>query len=116
MIQFPEAIADAYVRPARNVALPSMPGRQVKFLQGHAVIKDGRDLVAMMRRPEVLIQMTPYSLSWLETFLKEAGENIRAEVQWPERPVPNSATRATEPETWDPSLVAHGTDRADAGT
>ena len=51
MIQFQEALADAYVLPARNVAMPSTPGRQVKFLQGHAVIKHGKDLVAMMLRP-----------------------------------------------------------------
>ena len=105
MIQFRESIADAYVRPARNVALPSLPGRQVKFLQGHAVIKDGRDLVAMMRRPEVLLIMTPYSLSWLETFMAEAKGNIRAEVQWPEK--------RPEPE-WDPSY--RGTDSAESGS
>jgi len=103
MIQFPQAIADAYVMPSRNVALPSMPGRQVKFLQGHAVIKDGRDLVAMMRRPEVKIIMTPYARSWMETFFKEAGDNIRAEVQWPE----------TEPQ-WDPSY--RGTDSPESGS
>jgi hypothetical protein len=110
MINFaPHSIADAYVRPARNVALPSMPGRQVKFLQGHAVIKDGRDLVAMMRRPEVTIIMTPYALSWLETFLHEAGDKIRAEVQWPER-----ATDDKPLANWDPSY--RGTDRPDART
>ena len=107
MIQFPESIADAYVRPSRNVALPSLPGRQVKFLQGHAVIKDGRDLVAMMRRPEVTLIMTPYSLSWLETFMKEAGGNIRAEVQWPED--------KTKPLLgWDPK--PDGADSPDPGT
>lgn len=109
MIQFRESIADAYVRPARNVALPSLPGRQVKFLQGHAVIKDGRDLVAMMRRPEVLLVMTPYSLSWLETWMAAVGENIRAEVQWPEKPEPEP----TRPEGWDPP---DGTVSPDPGT
>ena len=107
MIQFQEALADAYVLPARNVAMPSTPGRQVKFLQGHAVIKNGRDLVAMMLRPDVKIVMTPYSLSWLETFFKEAGEGVRAEVQWPEsesRPLAN----------WDPSY--RGADSPDPGT
>jgi hypothetical protein len=108
VIQFNESIADAYVSPSRNVALPSMPGRQVKFLQGHAVIKDGRDLVAMMRRPEVKLILTPYALSWLETFLAEAGENIRAEVQWPEAQAPASR--------WDPTLRPDGTDRPDPGT
>ena len=104
MIQFQESIADCYVLPARNVMLPSTPGRQVRFLQGHAVIKHGRDLVAMMRRPDVKIQLTPFALSWLDTFLAEAGERMRAEVQWPERPRPNQQTVATEPEVvWDPS-------------
>lgn len=83
MIAFPEIIADAYVRPARNVAMPSMPGRQVRFLQGHAAIKDGRDLVAMMKRPDVQIVMTAYAESWMETFLANAGE-VRADVMWPE--------------------------------
>jgi hypothetical protein len=106
MIQFPEAIADAYVSPSRNVALPSMPGRQVKFLQGHAVIKDGRDLVAMMKRPEVKIIMTPYSLSWLEVFFKEAGGSVRAEVQWPERAAEVS---------WDSRYRPDGTDSAEPG-
>jgi hypothetical protein len=107
VIAFNQPIADAYVQPARNVALPSMPGRQVKFLQGHAVIKDGRDLVAMMRRPEVKLILTPYAMSWMETFMAAAGENIRAEVQWPEqadKPLAN----------WDPSY--RGTDRSEPGT
>jgi len=104
VIQFQESIADCYVLPARNVMLPSTPGRQVRFLQGHAVIKHGRDLVAMMLRPDVKIQLTPYALSWLETFFAEAGEQVRAEVQWPERQ-PQQRTVATEPESvvWDPS-------------
>jgi len=110
MIQFNESIADAYVMPRRNVAMPSTPGRQVKFLQGHAVIKHGRDLVAMMRRPDVQLVLTPYALSWLETFLKEAGENIRAEVMWPE-PLPEP-----DKSNWDPTLRPHGTDRPDAST
>ena len=110
MIQFQEALADAYVLPARNVAMPSTPGRQVKFLQGHAVIKHGRDLVAMMLRPDVKIVMTPYSLSWLEVFFKEAGERCRAEVQWPEPPAPASET------PWDPTLRPHGADSQDAGS
>lgn len=105
MIQFDQSIADCYVLPARNVMLPSTPGRQVRFLQGHAVIKHGRDLVAMMLRPDVKIQLTPFALSWLETFLAEAGERTRAEVQWPERPRPNQQTVAAEPmAVWDPSL------------
>ena len=82
MIQFTHILADAYVRPARNVAMPSMPGRQVKFLQGHAAIKDGRDLAAMLRRNDVLIVMTDYARSWIEEIQKAAGE-VRAEVRWP---------------------------------
>jgi len=106
VIQFQESIADAYVLPARNVMLPSTPGRQVRFLQGHAVIKHGRDLVAMMLRPDVKIQLTPYALSWLETFFAEAGERVRAEVQWPERSNPPTPVTPSAPESviWDPSL------------
>jgi hypothetical protein len=113
MISFPQAIADAYVMPSRNVALPSTPGRQVRFLQGHAVIKDGRDLVAMMRRVGVLIVLTPYALGWRETFLKEAGEGVRAEVRWPESepepppPVPPEPLPVSAVE-WDPK---HRADR-----
>lgn len=84
MIQFTEVLADAYVRPARNVAMPSQPGRQVKFLQGHAAIKDGRDLAAMLRRPDVLLVLTDYALSWIEEIERAAGQ-IRAEVRRPER-------------------------------
>lgn len=79
MIAFPQAIAEAYVHPARNVALPSMPGRQVKFLQGHSTIKDGRDLVAMLRDARVKVVLTPYAMSWWPTWQKQAG-TIRAEV------------------------------------
>ena len=86
MIQFSESLADAYVRPARNVAMPSMPGRTVKFLQGHAVIKDGRDMVAMLKRGDVKIVLTPYASSWMETWFREAGQ-VKAEVLMPE-PVP----------------------------
>jgi len=113
VIQFQEALADAYVLPARNVAMPSTPGRQVKFLQGHAVIKHGKDLVAMMLRPDVKIIMTPYSLSWLEVFFKEAGERLKAEVQWPERPAPTPEQPLAN---WDPTLRPHGADRPDAGS
>ena len=117
MIQFNESIADAYVLPARNVAMPSLPGRQVKFLQGHAVIKDGRDLVAMMRRPDVKIILTPYALSWLDVFLKEAGENMRADVMWPER-TPAEVPTPAEPQPvrasgWDPP---DATDSPEPGT
>lgn len=79
MISFTQSLADAYVSPSRNVALPSMPGRQVKFLQGHATIKDGRDMVAMLRDARVKIVLTPYALSWWPTWKKAAG-TIRAEV------------------------------------
>jgi len=94
MIQFPESIADAYVRPARNVAMPSMPGRTVKFLQGHAVLKDGRDMVAMLKRDDVKIVLTPYASSWMEAWFREAG-SVRAEVLMPE-PQPRVS--------WDSSL------------
>ena len=115
MIQFQEALADAYVLPARNVAMPSTPGRQVKFLQGHAVIRHGKDLVAMMLRPDVKIVMTPYSLSWLEVFFKEAGERMRAEVMWPERlPEPEPDPPPVRPDGWDPR--PDGADSPDAST
>lgn len=108
MIQFNELLADAYVRPARNVAFPSLPGRQVKFLQGHAVIKDGRDMVAMMRRPDVKIVLTPYAMSWVETWLAAAGEQARAEILMPE----------PEPVSWDSSLRSEvlGTDSPEPDT
>ena len=94
MIQFPESIGDAYVRPARNVSMPSMPGRTVRFLQGHAVIKHGRDMVAMLKRSDVKMVLTPYSRSWMDAWFKEAG-TVKAEVLMPEPP----------PEvSWDPSL------------
>lgn len=115
MIQFDQALADAYVMPRRNIAMPSTPGRQVKFLQGHAVIKHGRDLVAMMKRPDVQIVMTPYSLSWLDVFLKEAGERLAADVMWPEAtPVPEpEPEKSTRPDGWDPP---DGSDSPDPGT
>ena len=109
MIQFDQSIADAYVSPSRNVALPSTPGRQVKFLQGHAVIKDGRDLVAMMKRPEVKIILTTYALSWLETFLAQAGGQLRAELMWPD-PVPPPVTAARPDPAWDPAYRPDGPD------
>lgn len=108
MIQFPENLADAYVQPARNVAMPSLPGRQVRFLQGHAVIKDGRDMVAMMRRADVKIVLTPYSLSWFDTWLKEAGDNVRAEILIPE-------TQPVQTRGWEIPSGADGTD-ANTGT
>ena len=112
MIQFPEDIADAYVSPARNVAMPSTPGRQVKFLQGHARIRDGRDLVAMMRRPDVKIILTAYAASWVETFLANAGDGIRAEVMWPE-PVAAQPGPPVTP-NWDPTY--RGTDGTSTGS
>jgi hypothetical protein len=108
MIQFPEALADAYVHPARNVALPSLPGRQVKFLQGHAAIKDGRDLAAMLRRKDVKVVINNFAMSWIEQILAATGE-VRAEVRWPASPEqppvvaePEAPRRRSNP-LWDPS-------------
>jgi len=92
MIQFQQSLGDAYVRPARNVMLPSTPGRQVRFMQGHAVIKHGHDMVAMLRRPDVRIVLTPYALSWWDTWAQQVGERIEADVVVPDEP------------SWDPSL------------
>jgi hypothetical protein len=94
MIQFPESIADAYVRPARNISMPSAPGRTVRFLQGHAVLKDGRDMVAMLKRGDVKIVLTPYARGWMDTWFDKAGE-VKAEVLMPE------PARAV---SWDSSL------------
>jgi len=106
MIQFPESIADAYVAPARNVAMPSTPGRTVKFLQGHAVLKDGRDMVAMLKRSDVKVVLTPYASSWMETWFREAGV-VKAEVLMPD-------PRRPEEVSWDSSLRSDvlGTDSA----
>jgi hypothetical protein len=104
VISFPQTIADAYVTPSRNVALPSAPGRQVKFLQGHAALRDGRDLVAMMKTTGVKIVMTPFAASWNDTFMREAGDRIRAEIVWPNAEAP----------TWDPEY--RGTDSPAAST
>jgi hypothetical protein len=97
MIQFSEVLADAYVHPVRNIAMPSLPGRQVKFLGGHAVIKDGRDLVAMLRRADVRIDLRPYALGWADELLKTAG-NVKADVHWPEsRPPERPPEEPPEP-------------------
>lgn len=101
MIQFQDTIADAYVHPSRNIAMPSMPGRQVKFLQGHAAIRDGRDLAAMMKRPDVKIVLTPFVMSWIEEIEKSVGE-VRAEVLYPE---------VEGPGAWDPTLRPHADNR-----
>ena len=90
--------------------MPSTPGRQVRFLQGHAVIKHGRDLVAMMLRPDVKIQLTPFALSWLDTFLAEAGDRMKAEVQWPER------TSRWDPKLREGVLSGPGGQEPDPGT
>lgn len=108
MISFAQPIADAYVSPSRNIALPSTPGRQVRFLQGHAVIKDGRDLVALMKRPEVKIVLLPHALSWADQFVAAAG-NVRAEIIWPEAPPavvvdPPVAPPLIPQMSWDPAI------------
>lgn len=84
MISFQQSIADAYVIPTRSVSMPTTPGRTVRFMMGHAVIKDGRDLVALMRRPDVKLVMTPYSMSWVEEWLAQAGDKVRAEILIPD--------------------------------
>jgi hypothetical protein len=101
VIAFNQPIADAYVQPARNVALPSMPGRQVKFLQGHAVIKDGRDLAAMLRRSDVTLVLHDYVRSWIDDIRRSAGD-VRAEVRWPYVAPPPPSPLARKP-LWDPS-------------
>lgn len=117
MIRFDEAIADAYVTGGRNIAVPSTPGRQVRFLAGHAVIKDGRDMVAMMRLKMVKLVLTPYALDWFPTWAQEARE-IRAEILRPQpvpEPVPEDLLPLPDPldpplATWDPNLRPNGTD------
>jgi hypothetical protein len=124
MIQFTEALADAYVRPARNVAMPSLPGRQVRFLQGHAVIKDGRDLAAMLRRADVKLVMLPFAQNWIDQIMTAAGQ-VRAEVLWPEG-APKPRNPQNDPK-WPRDPITHrflkrklleiardGPDRADA--
>ena len=67
----------------------------------------------MMKRPEVKIVLTPYAMSWMETFMAQAGE-VRAEVLWPEapsRPEPLREPEAVVPQpAWDPALRPHGPD------
>lgn len=113
MIQFTESIGDAYVRPARNVAMPSTPGRTVRFLQGHAVIKHGRDMVAMLKRGDVKMVLTPYASSWMESWFKEAGI-VKAEVLMPDPPTPTVPTRGWDPPEEDDD-GADGTE-PDSGT
>jgi hypothetical protein len=84
VISFQQPLADAYVPGARNIMLPSSPGRQVRFLSGHAVVKDGRDMVALMRNQMVKLVLTPFALDWFPVWEKQAGQ-IRAEIIRPAR-------------------------------
>jgi hypothetical protein len=121
VIRFDQVIGDAYVTGGRNIAVPSTPGRQVRFLAGHAQIKDGRDMVAMMRLKMVKIVLTPFAMDWFPTWAAEA-RNIQAEILRPQ-PVPDPAV---EPPTtqdpalllanWDPTLRPNGADGDQPGS
>lgn len=121
MIRFDEIVADAYVTGGRNIMLPSTPGRQVRFLGGHAAIKDGRDMVAMMRLSMVKLVLTPYAMSWFPTWAAEA-RTIQAEIL---RPPPPPEPEAPDPpapdadkplQNWDPSLRPGGADSGQPGS
>ena len=118
MIAFQEPVADAYVSGARNIMLPTTPGRQVRFLSGHAVIKDGRDMVAMMRLPMVKLVLTPYAMSWWPEWVAAAG-TIKAEILRPAPPDPGpppvSDSKAPEG-AWDPTLRPNAADGNQSGS
>jgi len=50
---------------------------------GHATIKDGRDMVALLRTKDVRLFVTPYAMNWYPEWVK-AARDIRAEVHAPE--------------------------------
>jgi hypothetical protein len=111
MITYPQSLADAYVLPARNISMPSTPGRTVRFLQGHAVLKVDTDLMAMMRRNDVKIVFTPYSMSWLEGWMAEVGERLAAELLIPDDLPPPEPPAEDPPDpnmdpqiSWDPTV------------
>jgi len=83
VITFPQVLAEAYISPARSIMLPSSPGRQVRFMGGHATIKDGRDMVALLRNPDVRLIVTAYAMNWYPQWV-EAARTVRANVQAPE--------------------------------
>jgi hypothetical protein len=121
VIRFDEVIADAYVTGGRNIAVPSTPGRQVRFLAGHAQIKDGRDMVAMMRLAMVKLVLTPYALDWFPEWAKQARD-IRAEILRPQ-PIPDPEPAAPpDPDpalplaNWDPTLRPNGADGNQPGS
>lgn len=62
--------------------LPSSPGRSVRFMGGHATIKDGRDMVALLRRADVRLDVTAYAMNWFEEWVK-AARDVRADVRAP---------------------------------
>lgn len=118
MIRFEEIVADAYVTGGRNIAVPSTPGRQVRFLAGHAAIKDGRDMVAMMRLPMIKLVLTPYAMSWWPEWAKVAG-TIKAEILRPSPPDPDPSPdeESQAPAgAWDPNLRPDGTASPEPGT
>lgn len=117
MIRFEEIVADAYVSGGRNIAVPSTPGRQVRFLAGHAAIKDGRDMVAMMRLPMVKLVLTPYAMSWWSEWVAQAGQ-IKAEILRPQPPEPEPppVDDSTPAGAWDPNLRPDGTASPEPGT
>jgi hypothetical protein len=63
--------------------LPSSPGRAVRFMGGHATVKDGRDMVALLRNKDVRLFVTPYAMNWLEQWVR-AAKDVKAQVYLPD--------------------------------
>jgi hypothetical protein len=110
MITYDKPIADVYVLPARSIMMPTTPGRTVRFMGGHAVVRIDTDLMALMRRSDVKIQLTPYALSWYEGWMAQVGERLQAELYVPEPEPPAAPVEETPDPTmtpqmsWDPAV------------
>lgn len=69
-----QIIADAFLRGGQNAAITTYPGRRIDFRGGHARIVDERDMPALLRMSNIVLEVRPEKVEWLPGWMKACGE------------------------------------------
>jgi hypothetical protein len=100
-------LADAYLTDGRiNVAVPSGPGRYLRFVARKAEIHNETDLVSALKLENVEIAIGPNGIDRLERCLLQCGpRNLKAKVTLPEGYRLAKDLKVVKAKTWKKVVV-----------
>lgn len=75
-------IANAYC-PGRTFAIATTPGRRLEFRGGYARVYDARDMVHVLRRSDVIVEVEARYVDWLPEWMRQAAPP-QADVRLPD--------------------------------